>query len=463
MHMNALLLETRNPVSDEATDADRQALNPLDLALRCVDRSIRGMGYPGFETQMLVWLSGRVDVGRLRRSIERLSRRRPVITARLAEDDHSDGAQPFWQFTHEASTLQEIDLPSGGADSVLAQAEEFLSMPHDPADVAPLRFYLLRRSDGDDVFLMQYNHMLMDQSASVVLLEEIKQLSRTTNRQEEMPRYEPRKVVSRWLRRIPHRDRQAAVMEGVELQGRTLRGRAALLGTGEEDKPRCARLRIATRSAGAELSRAIRERSGRLCGLPSFSMSILGCAFRAIWRLGSQERNADRNYVAGIGLDMNLHRVEHALLQNLLSVVPVFARPEELIDRDGLIRGLCRQLRDRLAGKFDLCTLRLVNAYQRKPRHIQWVVDHMLRWTYSLWYAYFGCLDGMGGDFCGAKVENVQYVGPTWSPLGISFLVNQFQQRLCFQATYDPDLVDERLAEAFLDFVLDDLARFAAE
>jgi hypothetical protein len=460
--MDALLLDTRKPLPDEATDADRQALNPLDLALRCVDRSIRGMGYPGFETQMLVWLSGRVDVGRLRRSIERLSRRRPVITARLAEDNGREGAQAYWQFTHKAATLQEIDLPSESPDAVLAEAEELLSMSHDPAGVPPLRFYLLRRRDAGDVFVMQYNHALMDQSATVVLLEEIKHLSRTTNRQDETPRYEPRNVVNRWLRRIPHRARRAAVVHGVELQGRTLRGRAALLGTGEEDKPRCVRLRIATRSAGAELSRAIRERSWRLCGLPSMSMSILACAFRAIWQLGSKDRNAGRNYIAGIGLDMNLRRSEQALLQNLLSVVPVFARPEELINRDGLIRGLCQQLRDRLADKFDLCTLRLVNAYQRKPRHIQWVVDHLLRWTYSLWYAYFGCLDGVGGEFCGAKVENVQYVGPTWSPLGISLLVNQFQQQIFFQATYDPDLVDERLAEAFLDFVLDDLARFAA-
>jgi hypothetical protein len=91
------------------------------------------------------------------------------------------------------------------------------------------------------------------------------------------------------------------------------------------------------------------------------------------------------------------------------------------------------------------------------------VVDHLLRWTYSLWYAYFGSLDGVGGELCGAEVKKVQYIGPTWSPLGISLLVNQFQRQTYFQATYDPDLVDERLAEAFLDFVLDDLARFAAE
>jgi hypothetical protein len=160
---------------------------------------------------------------------------------------------------------------------------------------------------------------------------------------------------------------------------------------------------------------------------------------------------------------MNLRREERPLLQNLLSVVPVFARPRELDDRSALIRTLTRQIRERLEARFDVSTLRLANAFQRKPRHVRWVVEHLLRWTYSLWYAYFGSLDAVGCHFGGTAIESVQYVGPTWSPLGLSLLANQFQGRLNFQATYDPDLVDEPLAEAFLDFVVDDLAEFAAK
>jgi len=39
-----------------------QRLNAADCALLFVDRTLREMGCPGFETQMFVWLSGRADV-----------------------------------------------------------------------------------------------------------------------------------------------------------------------------------------------------------------------------------------------------------------------------------------------------------------------------------------------------------------------------------------------------------------
>ena len=75
---------------------DRQPLNGLDVALRCIDHSIRGMGYPGFETQMLVWLKGRCAAASLRRAIVRLGRRHPVITARLVENA-APQQPPYWQ------------------------------------------------------------------------------------------------------------------------------------------------------------------------------------------------------------------------------------------------------------------------------------------------------------------------------------------------------------------------------
>jgi hypothetical protein len=68
--VNALLMEQNGLSADKASIAKGQPLNPLDSALCCVDRSIRGMGYPGFETQMLVCYR-QVDAGRLRQVIER--------------------------------------------------------------------------------------------------------------------------------------------------------------------------------------------------------------------------------------------------------------------------------------------------------------------------------------------------------------------------------------------------------
>src|SRR5262249_32377494 len=98
-----------------------------------------------------------------------------------------------------------------------------------------------------------------------------------------------------------------------------------------------------------------------------------------------------------------------------------------------------------------------VGGFVRRPRHIRWVVDAFLRYAFSLWYAYFGALDAIGDRFCGAPVADVFYVGPAWSPVGLTLLANQFRGRLLLQATYVPELVPPALAETFLDAVVSDL------
>jgi len=301
----------------------------------------------------------------------------------------------------------------------------------------------------------------MDNSTTPQLVSELDRLCQPVSDDDVLPLDEPRYLASRRLRSLSPSQRRAAALAAVQLQAHTLRGRAAILGTGEEDKPRQVKLRIATRTIGPELTRAIHARSARLCGLPSLSMTILGSTFRAIRSLSPASRNADRNYVAGIGLDLGLRRRGQAHLQNLVSIVPISARPHELADRDQLVRLLSRQMRDRLESKIDDGVLRLAHGFQRRPRHIRWVTEHMLRWSYSLWYAYFGSLDSIQ-QLCDVPVEQAYYVGPIWSPVGFALLANQFRGQLLLQATYDPELVSQPLTSQLLDAVCNDLADFAA-
>lgn len=452
---------TRRPAPATAKAAlDRQRLNPLDIALRSVDQTIRGMGYPGFDTQMLVWLSRRIDVGRLRNAIARLAIRHPVVTARLVEPGASAGS--YWQFQSDVpAMLHEIDVPTDDEQSVLDCAARLLSRPCPPEVNPPLRFHLLHRPGSQDVLLLQYNHSLMDNSATPLVVKELDHLSQSAGDDDDQPVHEPAKLAARRLRSLSHAARTKATQAAFELQAHTLRGRAAILGTGEEDKPRNVSVQILSRTLEPDLTRALQTASARLCGFPSLSMTILASAFRAIRSLGPESRNADRNYVAGIGLELGLRRGSQALLQNVSSVVPITARPAELSDRNELIRSLTRQMRDRLEAKIDLGVLRLAHAFQRRPRHIRWVLEHMLRWSYSLWYAYFGSLDSIQ-TLCGVPVERCFYIGPTWSPIGLSLLANLYGGRLHFQAAFDPDLITPPLATQLLDAVSHDLADFGA-
>ena len=60
-----------------------------------------------------------------------------------------------------------------------------------------------------------------------------------------------------------------------------------------------------------------------------------------------------------------------------------------------------QQMRERLVTDFDLGVLRLANGFSRRPRYIRWAVAHILRYSYSLWYAFFGSLEASGDAVAG--------------------------------------------------------------
>lgn len=438
---------------------DRQPLNPLDLTLHGVDETIRSLGYPGFETQMLVWLRGPVDSARLRQGIGRLARRHPALFGCLVSRE--SGRMAHWQFQPAAPELDEIQLASDEPLAVHAAAARWLSLPRDLAKEPPLRCHLLHRSGGRDVLLLQYNHVLMDNGAAVPLLKELAALCKPAADGHDWISQEPDDLVSRRLRRASHAARREAALAAIRLQGDTLRGRAATLALARERETGPLQLRIITRTLEPSDVQQLAARGVELCGLPSLSMTLLASALRAVNHFGPADQNAGRNCMAGIGLDVGLRPRGRPLVQNLLSVVPLAARLESLADREALVRLLSRQFRDRLTAGIDLGVLRLARVFQKRPRHIRWYLDYLLRWSYSLWYAYFGAIDDIG-QVAGAPVEHIYFVGPTWWPIGFTLLANQFRGRLHLQATYDPALLADPLADRVLDWIIADLAEFAA-
>ena len=162
--------------------------------------------------------------------------------------------------------------------------------------------------------------------------------------------------------------------------------------------------------------------------------------------------------MAGIGIDLGPRDRTASLFQNLLSLVPICARPHDIGDRERLVRTLSRQLKDCLEQEVDLGMVQQMALFCRRPRHARWVLDALLRHTFSLWYAYFGSQDAAGDQFCDIEIDRLTYAGPTWSPMGITLIANQFHDRLLLQATYIPASVPDAVANRFLDEVVGDLS-----
>jgi hypothetical protein len=430
----------------------------MDRGMLAVNRALRGMGCPEFSTQALVWLSGRAEVERVRAAVARLARRYPVLTARLAEAGRNG---PHWTCRPDAECpLHEADVDSAKPEAVLDYAGRLLSTPGDLASADPIRFDLLHLSDGRDVFLMQYSHALMDNGDAVPLLREIDRLSEADGA--ERPHPEAPDLLSEHLRRFPRWRRLKAALRTLDVRFRGLRGRPAALGQEPEGRATPVRFRVAARRLDRPEARALEQRVIRTCGVPSLSMALLGSVFRALEKCKPDGSGAGRNLVAGIGVDLGPPGVTRPVFQTLASVVPVFARPEDLADREALVRTLHRQFRHRLENAADLGTVQLASLFQRPGaflgrRFADWSVRRLLRGGYSLWYAYFGSLDAVGERFCGTPVGEVYYCASTWPPMGLTLLVNRFRGNLFFQATYVPESAPEPLVNAFLDSLLGDL------
>jgi hypothetical protein len=452
-------LSKRRKSATASTVPARQQLNAADSALLSVDRTLREMGCPGFETQMFVWLSGRANAASLEKAVAHLSRLHPVMSSRFVEAEERGWS--YWKMRPRTRCpLTKIKLSSADENAVLECAGGLLSTPFDPAAADPIRFYLLHRPDGRDVFLMQYNHTLIDINATVPLLAEI---NRFSNDSAGRPFLSPPVVdkssdrLRTFLRKFPLAHRKAAMRKTLDHWWQLLRTPTVMLGQTKPPRQDSIQLRVIRRELDPSMTRALQARVLKVCGFPSLSMAIMSSAFRAIHRLSPNGSSSGRNCVAGIGVDLGLRDREGLALQNLVSLIPIHAPIGELQDRDNLLRLLSRQMRERLAEESDLGLLQCLSILAKNPRKSRWLLDVPLKIGFSLWYAYFGALDAVGEPFAGTKVENVFYTGPSWPPMGITLLVSQFRERLSLQATYVPSSVPVDLANEFLETVVRDL------
>jgi hypothetical protein len=443
MPIPALCDGTRGPGS--------RRLNATDRVMLAVDEALRQIGYPGFQTQTFLWLAGRADVPRLRAALSRLSEAHPVTVARLAQARSG----PCWRFRPGARlTLAEADLDASDEITVLGHAGRLLAESHDPAEGDPVRFHLLHRPDGRDVLLLQYSHSLMDNNATPLLLRELSRCARETPAAPALSQAAATDPLWQYLRRHPRARRRAAADSARERLVEALAHRAIVLGR-PATRNFGAPFGILTRRLDPQAARALSVRAQRAGGVPSLSMSILASVFRTIHRLAPPGRGD--NLAAGIGIDLGLRGPQGPLFENLMSLVPVHAAPDDLADRDALVRSLSRQMREGLAADTDMGLVGLIGLFARRLHRAAWIAEMTMRYSFSTWYAYFGAID-IGETFFGAAVDDVYYAGPCWSPMGITLLVNQFRGCLRFQATYVPESVSEPLANEFLDKVLCDLA-----
>jgi hypothetical protein len=309
------------------------------------------------------------------------------------------------------------------------------------------------RSDGRDVLLAQYSHVLLDHARAVGVLRRLDALA--DGREQPSAPVPWRDPVWAHLRRFPRTLRHRAGPAAADLR-RHMRGGSIKLGRPAPGDTAPTRYAILAHRLTAEQTRAAEARVRAVVGVPNLSMAILAALFRGLDRLTVGRPDRGNYYQAGIALDLGLKNRPADALENLSTLVPLLVPGTVTTDRDGLVRVLARQLLDKLSSRTDVGILEMVTQFGRRRDRAGWVMDLLMRYCLCFWYGYLGAID-VGPTLLGAPVSEVFSAGPTWPAVGITMLASQSAGRLNLQLTYIPRSVPAALAADYLNGVVADL------
>ena len=439
--------------------SDVQWLNPIDCTMRCVDVAIRQLGYPGIETQMLVWLEGRVDAAALR---TRDRTAQPILPGRLPRDWWSPAARP-------RSILLAVSpgrgLPAAGNGVVFGRSggrlgpcrRDSLQRPR------PDRSPILWNSISSTVPAARMSCSCSTITCSWTTRWRYRSCGKSIGSREAdvgplLPGQQEN-LVFQHLRQFPTATRREAVQAAIQLQAHALRGRAAtLLPVGPAPSGPGTTCGLSRGLSGGRKQPAFVARIIALCGFPCLSMAVLGSAFRAIHEFGPPA-DPRQDFVAGIGIPLTRNDREMLLFQNLTSAVPIRVQRQDLADRNHGRASVERPTstaagRERRSGRpGDDRRLQPSPSLCRMGR----LAPGALRILALVRLLRESRTQQASSSAARGSTDLFHAGGPVWPSIGLTLLVNQCHGHLHFQATYDPRLLSPSLAEAFLDFVLTDL------
>ncbi len=426
--------------------------NVADRILLMLSQSLRESGYGALTDQMQVWLRGRLDVSVLRTALARVSRAYPVVTSRLTPVRRGC---PFWQPRPGAEcAVHESWLPTSREEDVLRESTRLLATPGDPAQTDAVTFHLLHLPDGRDLFLVQHDHALMDINGTKLLLREINR-SATDDAPSAMPEEPAVDGIRAHLRRFSLWQRLKAVWR---LGGPAKAiGRADPVTLSDATTPAPGGdLRIAVRELDEAQTEAFTRRIVAQCGFRSMSLAVLAGVFRAILRNSPHPTNDRSALFIYLGTNLRGSNDRGPIFHNLSSMLPLLVRPEDMGDREKLIRLLNRQMRERLGQNIDLAFLQWAWWLRHLPRvHVRPGQDVYFRQCVN--YGYMGVLSEKGDTFCGAAVDRIFPVAQMYSPPALSVAPSLCGGRLILPALYVADTVPEARIHGFLDSLVHDL------
>ncbi len=437
----------------------KQYLNAADRLMLVAHEGMQGIGHPGFICQTHVRLKGRVDVAKLRGAFEELTRRYPVMTARLKRDDHG---MPYWEGTDEPSVLHEIQVGSGDNVTDWKVGERLFDKPLDLGRETPISFHLLHGPDGRDTLILRFTHVLMDGKAPEWALQLIDDCfeARAEGPSVAHSGVEGQASDDEMEAHLKRFDRMQRLRSALRVIGSQIRLPVTSVTMAPPDQKGwlVGPVGLMARTLDEPVAAAVTHRVKRVCGFPNLAPAVLASTFRAISRCTPHRTTGQTWYQTDCPLNLRPPGVREPVFRNFMTFIQLSLRQDELADRDEATRLLSAQMRDQIRRGIDLGNLQMMAVMSRfAPLLRSHLIARMKRQPVTLGFGYLGPVAQELSRFCRRDVENVYTFNASLSPPGVTLQANQFAGRINLLLTFITSAVPEALANRLLDEIIADL------
>jgi hypothetical protein len=436
-------------------DRARHSLDAIGRLHFAVHRAMRDLDYPGFACQLHVWLGGPADPGRLRRGLDNLVRRYPLLAARLVYEPGRRG-DIYWEPRLGATCPLEVTRIGGeDAGAVHALAAALLERPFDLIEGEPLRVHLVQRGAAGDVLILYYDHTLIgDSQAAVRLVGEMDALADVAPESVRPAPPEPDEIEP-YVTSHGKWGRWVGTVRMLRLYGK-LRP-ALMLADDACREPAHDTCRILVGSLDERQTRALVERTRRVSGFPNVSLGLLASCFRALHRAVGSPAGRDRAVATGVGYSLRPASRSGAVFRWFGSEMILSAGLDELADRDVLTRLLVQRMRWRLRRKFDVASLHMARLGSRHVERVRRGFRRRMR-DLSFSYGYFRPIEEGVRAVGGQPVERAHHLILPWTPPGLTVSAATCRGRLEVLVGTGERAVSAERARAFVQYLLEDLA-----
>jgi len=441
-------------------------LGACDYFLLALDDMMRRSGQGRHFGQTVFELEGIPDVERLRKSLEQLCSKHPLLTARITRNFFT--RVPSWvpiapekrrvPFAHWREKGAAVGSGSAGGqiaevESLHALCEQRLNQPIE-SEVGPsnLRIDLIELKTGGSAIVSTWSHLILDGKGAEMILSEWLLVAGTddlTVAEEAPPVIPPPEKLS-----LP--ERYQAARASAKRFGMLSRKYIRSLG-GTKPVPSRARFRVITLSP--EDTAKVRARAVRLTG-PLFNMPYyLACCTRVHEAVLRQRGKVPPSFIVSLPVQVRRKGTVGPIFQNHLTILFFHVTEEELATVESATKAVQNEFLLMMRDRLDVSFLKVLGFMRRLPLrwYIAFAKSHFRGEITSFFHSHTGPLSPDIRTFFGQQIRNAYHIPTVSTPPGTGIFMCEREGQLNITLSWREGAMSDEECNLMADQMVKDL------